>query len=249
MTSSVEIRRWTKDLVRQRSDVLLRRRSLVLAPVQHVHRSIFFYGSSDKTLPRPRWQLVLLFAPLNLPYATWSIEIPVGRSTESGFADRLLEQFAAAIELELKPVSSIEVFFERTRAYRPHDVVSLQWELTRNPGHHACVLAALGRLREASAIAEEQIAPIPRLQTVLDEGRALLARRPKNGDAKFKVDWASHRLSALLELQRLAVLSRAGDRAGVAALLHEWERKKVRLREIEDIWQPTPFPLELGAGD
>jgi hypothetical protein len=34
------------------------------------------------------------------------------------------------------------------------------------------------------------------------------------------------------------------DRAGLARLLHEWEAYTVKNFKIEQLWEPTPFPLE-----
>ena len=50
------------------------------------------------------------------------------------------------------------------------------------------------------------------------------------------------------QLRRLKELCRrlaADDRAGLAALLHDWEAQTVRNLKIEHLWEPTPFPLEL----
>lgn len=50
------------------------------------------------------------------------------------------------------------------------------------------------------------------------------------------------------ELRRLKELCRrlaADDRAGLAALLHEWEAQMVKNLKIEHLWQLTPLPLEL----
>ncbi len=52
----------------------------------------------------------------------------------------------------------------------------------------------------------------------------------------------------LSELKRLSVLAAAGDRIGVGALLREWEIEMIKWWGIEDLWEPTPFPVELGAG-
>ena len=45
----------------------------------------------------------------------------------------------------------------------------------------------------------------------------------------------------------IAPLVAARDRAGLAALLHEWEAYSVKLMKLEKLWQPSPFPLELAG--
>lgn len=43
---------------------------------------------------------------------------------------------------------------------------------------------------------------------------------------------------------RLGALVAAGDRAGVAALLHQWEEAFVARNRLEAIYEKTPFPFE-----
>lgn len=69
--------------------------------------------------------------------------------------------------------------------------------------------------------------------------------------AKHRHIWASPPLQFKLQererAQRLTMLVGlldAGDRAGLAALLHEWEATTVKNLKIEHLWERTPFPLE-----
>jgi hypothetical protein len=39
----------------------------------------------------------------------------------------------------------------------------------------------------------------------------------------------------------------AGDRRGVARLLHRWELDSVKRMDLEEFWEPTPFPIELSV--
>ena len=43
----------------------------------------------------------------------------------------------------------------------------------------------------------------------------------------------------------LGALIADGDRAGVASLLHGWEDNFITRNGLEDIYERTPFPLEL----
>lgn len=47
---------------------------------------------------------------------------------------------------------------------------------------------------------------------------------------------------------RAGPLLEADDRLGLIALLHEWERGLITQLDLEAIYEPTPFPLELAAG-
>jgi hypothetical protein len=52
---------------------------------------------------------------------------------------------------------------------------------------------------------------------------------------------ANRRVKELL--RRLA----DGDRRGVARLLHRWEADSVKRMDLEEFWEPTPFPIELSV--
>ena len=249
MTTAVEIKRWTRRLVEGRSDLVLQKRRLAIRPIHHICRWIFFEGSSDRTDPRALWSFALPFVPKGLPVRLWSGYVRVGHSTDESFLERVFEQFTTKIDQDLKPVSTIESFYEMTLEYRHHEPMTGLWQLSRQPEYHACVLAALGRLAEAQVIAERCIEPIGRVRETIAKGQALLARHANSSEGKYLVSVASRRLDILVELERLANLAAAGDRAGVAILLHEWELQRIRLWEVEDLWEPTPFPIELGAGD
>jgi hypothetical protein len=45
--------------------------------------------------------------------------------------------------------------------------------------------------------------------------------------------------------ETLYPLLEADDRPAIARLLHEWEAFTIGKLKLEDIWERTPFPLEL----
>jgi hypothetical protein len=47
-------------------------------------------------------------------------------------------------------------------------------------------------------------------------------------------------------MEELWPLTQAGDKAGVAALLHDWERQFIELHGLQAIYEKTPFPFEIG---
>lgn len=46
-------------------------------------------------------------------------------------------------------------------------------------------------------------------------------------------------------MEELWPLTRAEDKAGVAALLHDWELQFVELHGLQDIYEKKPFPFQL----
>lgn len=39
----------------------------------------------------------------------------------------------------------------------------------------------------------------------------------------------------------------AADRTTIAAYLHKWEAYSVKNAGLQKLWQPSPFPIELGS--
>jgi len=64
-----------------------------------------------------------------------------------------------------------------------------------------------------------------------------------NAENTFSIgDWFSRPDHG--KTRALVTLLDAGDYAGIAALLHEWEAITARNFRVEHIWEPTPFPFE-----
>ena len=60
MTTAVEIKRWTRPIWEARQDVVLRERTLTIAPFTHVRRMIDFEDSSDRTDRRQPGAVLLI---------------------------------------------------------------------------------------------------------------------------------------------------------------------------------------------
>ena len=64
MTTAAEVKGWPGPLLAQRDDLILRKRHLIMRPVRHVLRSIYFFSSSwDRTHPEPVWYMDFLPSP------------------------------------------------------------------------------------------------------------------------------------------------------------------------------------------
>jgi hypothetical protein len=61
MTTAAEVKRRLKPLLKHRPDLVLVGRNLVIPPVHHVLRGIFFDASWDKDLCRPIWYAGAMF--------------------------------------------------------------------------------------------------------------------------------------------------------------------------------------------
>lgn len=243
MTTIAEVKKWTRPILVEHPDLALKPRLLYLRPVRHVHRSIFFVGSSDRTHPKPWADYRLLFGPPSGPQSdNWGRELRVGWSTDPQFQNELATNVGEILDNFLRPVGTIEGLYARMGER------NLAWSLkadrlSNKPILYAAVLAALGRLREAAAIAQNYIdvneGPLLRQAEAFEatRGKRLSISKPIPLDV-------SYFLPPMNELRRLIAVSAANDRRATAALLHEWEEHGARRQGIEDDWEPTPFPLE-----
>jgi hypothetical protein len=122
---------------------------------------------------------------------------------------------------------------------------AVELPLSNDAFHHASVLAALGRLPEAGAVAQAYIDKEEgRWLGIKARGEALLDKPRKRKDGESDIRLADHFLRPMDDMRQLIALANAGDRRAVAALLHEWEAQNVRRVDMADAWEPTPFPLE-----
>jgi len=77
------------------------------------------------------------------------------------------------------------------------------------------------------------------LDTALAKCLALDERRAERPNGYWEGVWGE-------TTDRAAPLLEAGDRPALIALLHEWERELIAKLDLGAIYEPTPFPLELG---
>lgn len=247
MTTAVEIRKWTRAITSNRDDVVLRGRDLFVRPIRHVIRGVAFPGSWDKALPRPHWFVSITFTPPTGVFGgKWRGDLPIGRSTDRGFAEALNGLLHQAVDKELAPLDSLEAFFNAaTTGERPALVLGAWERLQDFPDYHAPVLAALGRLEEAADVAAGFVdKQEPRWRAVRAEGERQIAGYRQRGIGRDAVDFADHQLSLLSDLKELANLSAEKNKAGVAALLHDWQQQKMKRWNLEGLWEQTPFPVE-----
>ncbi len=173
------------------------------------------------------------------------LDLPVGYSTDPHFQALLESETRKALDGTLRRLDTIEAFYELTRED------NLIWRvlctgLSWSPMLQAAVLVALGKFPEARQVTTAYIeqANEPALRAALASGQALLAKRSRSSDAKYRISDATTFLKRLSDVRLLDAGAQANDRSGLAALLRIWEQERVRRLGIEHLWEPTPFPLE-----
>ena len=249
MTTAADVKRWTKVILAQHSDLVLEGRYLYLTPMQHIYRSIVFIGSSDGTFSRPTVMFGALFAPPSVPMGySLGRELTVGHSTDPNFDVTLLDALREALSQHLRRLNTIQEFHDATLDNHMMAKATDEPRL-RSPILQAAVLAALGRLKEACSIAEKYIEQIDE-QSLLDrlaKGKTLQEKHRLSSDASFHINMDSHALRCLDDMKSLCTAARSGDRTAVGKLLRTWERERARALRIEHLWEATPFPVEGAA--
>tara|TARA_R110002020_G_scaffold33692_4_gene102493 strand:+ start:922 stop:1674 length:753 start_codon:yes stop_codon:yes gene_type:complete len=247
MTTIAEVKRWTRPILAEHPDLALKPRLLYLRPVHHIYRTIMFMGSSDRTHPKPRSNYHLLIAPPGAYSSNnWDCELIAGWSTDADFPDRLARVIRESLDHELRPLETIEglyTFIGKDAA----DWGYLLERLSHGAPLHAVTPAALGRLSEACDVAQTYIDNNegPLLQRLArQEEEATRGRRHQREDALSWAKLTRRFLRPMEELRQLIAVAKLNDRQAVAALLHQWEAQNARRHDIEDVWEPTPFPLE-----
>jgi len=250
MTTAAEVKQWLRPLLERDSRLALVGRNLVLTPINHVIRGIYIDQTSNAHWSNPIYYLTALYkAPSSSQSFGWAGYLTPGRNDAPSFSDRLIAGCNQVFVDILQNIDSIEAFVEHITQDLGVDILDVDPKaISYYYREFSVTLAALGRIEEAKAI----LLPLKRQEANfldrLERGRALLAKRSNSRIGKRDLDLASFQLDVINRLKRLETLLDAGDRAGIAALLHEWEAANIRKWKLEHLWTPSPFPIELGAG-
>ena len=168
-----------------------------------------------------------------------AVQRAIGYLGDPGIEERLLSELDLANTAFLDRVTSLEVLLE------PEAIGYTGLPMMRHV--RALVLAALGRLEEADELLEADICH----RQALDE-RAVARKsnsRPDSMASRREMEGRQMNAAFLGELRLVHAPIAQRDKAGLATVLHDWERRGRGARKIEHLWEPSPFPFELGAGD
>ena len=246
MTTIADVKKWTRPILAEHADLRLKARKLCLRPTHHIHRQIHFLGSYDRTLSKPTAEFFILFAPPTGRLSdNWWRELIVGWSTDAGFGDRLATEIRQTLDYPFRPLAEIEDLYRLMQENRLHWRHGSLLPLSNDAFLHASVLAALGRLSEACAVAQAYIdKEEARYMQIRARGEGLLDKPRTRSEGESTIHHANFFLKPMDDMRQLMARASANDRRGVAGLLHEWEKQNARRLEVEDDWEPTPFPLE-----
>jgi hypothetical protein len=241
MTTKREIERWVAPIVSSRSDVALAGRALMLCPIHHLACGLQFRSTGTRTRPELLWFIDILFVAPGSWNACFEHQSGVGNSSQSDFPSALDRAMRDGLEQYLGPMASIEAFHDlavgaqRRFTFLGLDCYGLE---------HGTVLAALGRLDDAKVVLRAAIADA--------EARAAAEQRAETEHRLTRptprgviiLDVWRRKMKVVELVKELLAQVESGDRSAIAALLHDWEHVAVTRRQIEHLWESTPFPLE-----
>jgi hypothetical protein len=220
MSNIRKIGKLLEPLINRRDDLAYVSRWLLVKPVHHVFRGVTFDRGFYPGSFRAYWSVSALFDPDD------AFGLTDGRLfyppqplhwdlNEPTAQEALIEVIETQVLPLLKPVRTIQDYVAFCD-YHAFRLSRVEWFLLRD----IKIQAALGNFDQARTIGEQLVS-----------GRTL---------------WTKPDLRELWEpiLTELHPLLQADDRAGVARLLHRWERGVAESHKLGSIWEPSPFPFE-----
>jgi hypothetical protein len=224
MTTAAQIKKLVKPLLQRHSDLALVRRWLFVKPVRHFARGILIDRQLDPEKFRPRWAVMHLFEVRRSIHLNWgellynegAARPGSWRITEPDIGTALLREIETHALPVLRAMKSLDDYLAFvSQHYFRHQL--FDW-----PDARFIVEVALGDLEVARATSKANLAMWSTIRPHHDEDTRQEYRRLRELCARLADD----------------------DRAGLAQLLHEWEAITVKNLKIEQLWEPTPFPLE-----
>lgn len=241
MSAAKQIAQMVEPFLERHPEFALVGRSVVMRPVDHLMRSFFIDRTSGKGYVQPGWSVVTTFAPPpnHLTGAGTSMVRGAGYVADPENQARLLDEMEVVTK-EIFETADIQ------------SIPALGWraEPIFGPGAmaHGMPLLAKGAFDEALPHFAKTL---ERIDAAVEHRASALKKRRSADSRPARLD--AYLLGRLHESQAgfrtLCDLLVAGQVPAIAAQLHEWERMAVRANKVEHLWQPTPFPFELGAGD
>ena len=197
---------------------------VVVAPVRHLVRGFSIAGSGFADFAQQSWFMGYTFRARAPLVTLGDGRIYAEKPEEARWSHpRRQDAFIEIVENDVLPLLTRIDTIEKYMLFEPY--LSPKWtgNLT-DPMTRVHVYAALGcfdRVAEA----------------------ALLLRTAGYRETYW---WSEKTYVEVME--QLLPLTEANDHTGVAALLHDWERRFVEAHGLQAMYEKTPFPFELSSG-
>jgi hypothetical protein len=217
MTTAAQVKKLVQPLLARHDDLVLSGNWLLLKPAHHVLRGILIDRTGRANRFRPRWAAMPLCEPEDFFILNWGAELyhPGTGLWDWGDPERQ-SVLTAIIEREALP------------AMRPLVTLDAFFDYFDKPGTWWTPFGAHKLRRIPVEVARGNLA----LAMTLCE--PFMVRQSESGDA-FHDEPITGKLCPLLF---------ADDRPGLVRLLKQWQAYTVKQLKLENVWEPTPFPLE-----
>lgn len=222
MATTSQLRPVVRPLLSAHPELVLKGRTAYVNPVGHLAKVIIFDRYSwGRGSFRIAWAIVPMFEPmpsLGFKYGGWLRETPPWNVADADVAENLIRD----LETAAFPV------FERVHTIADFKAFAETGLTTSSPTPNP--LLALGPRSPRKMLVDAALGDFDAVDEALVRfrrvGRVL---SPKEQDY---VDMLGPPIDAR-------------DRVGVARVLHAWEAYTVRNQKVEDLWKPSPFPVEI----
>lgn len=192
----------------------------VLKPIRHVIGSISIDRTSSADRPHFLWAIGHTFNPRSSLQGIWIDQFytahgAASKWSEPGLAEAFIDAVEGIILPRLRSASTIEGMTTLTYPYSYGYERQLLHEPYQMHFHAAC-----GRFDEAIRILEK------------------MERWDRN-----QLSWRLREFEYLVD--ELGPILKQRDKAAVGGLLRRWEAMVVERAGVADVYEPTPFPLEI----
>lgn len=219
MTTTKQVKSLWSTLLARQDDLFLADRFVILKPQRHVMRSISIDRSWDADYPRFYWHIGPAFDPVGGRGGLGQQPIFLERGKPNRWSQQgFFDTVFDALERGILPMLRGVQDINDMMQLKGDYLEYMGW-LNHDEPCRIAVLAAQGRFEDV----------LPIYETI------------KDWHLTMKDAWQPRFERA----SRLGALVAAGDQAGVAALLHQWEEAFVARNRLEAIYETTPFPCEV----
>lgn len=222
--------------VEQHPDLVLVGRAVILRPMRHLMCGYFLDRTSSPETLCPFWFANVLYARIPSTGFLWAgRENPQSLDVRSeGFSETLFAHMDRAFAVLRRSSQSLDGF----------DIgLPMDRDLTHHSNVQGLTRAAKGDLEGAEPFL---LSDLNYRKNDLIDNMAFIKQYRRQGSKPWQRDMAGHAIRVKIHAnsQALVDLVVARDHAGVAALLHGWERLYIQAWKAEKHWIPSPFPFE-----
>jgi hypothetical protein len=220
MRPADQVRKMVQPLLQRHADLAFHRLSIVVMPVRHLVRRVMIDRTGGPDLRSVTSHVGFLCQPDGVLGGRANPIYPPAkgggwRLWDPLMAEKLFEQIEPSVLDELRAIRTLDDYADFLHCGVPSPVV-YRYHLG-----YLVVAVARGDLKTA----------------------AIMCKALETGQSRFAdPDLADY---AAPIIDRLYPLIQARDRAGLAAVLREYEELTVKESGLEHLWEPTPFTLEL----